>query len=96
MMPAHCPVSLLPDGMWSTVKELGLNKRPRWKRGGVPNRQRIQSKSVPSVNNAVLNVNNDSSIPVKITDRCAEKWCFETIKPQKNGSRNLFNLTKLI
>ena len=89
-------VPLLPDGVWSSLKELGLNKSPRWRRGGISNRQRIQARSVPSVNNAVLKVNNLSSIPVRITDRSTEKPCLDSKKPlQKNSSRNLLNLSKL-
>ena len=62
------------------------------------NRERIQSRLVPSVNNAVLNVNNDSSIPVRITDRSfGEKSCSDSVKAcQKHGSRNLLNLSKLM
>ena len=89
-------VSLLSDSVWSSIKDLGISKQPRWRRGGVSNRQRIYSRSVPSVNNAVLNVNNDGSIPVRITDHCAVKSCVDSQKPsQKHGSRNVFHLSRL-
>ena len=89
-------VPLLPDSVWSSLKELGLNKSLRWRRGGISNRQRIQARSVSSVNNAVLKVNSLCSIPVRITDRSAEKPCLDSKKPlQRNSSRNLLNLSKL-
>ena len=92
-------VPLLPYSVWSSVKELGLNKSPRWSRGGSSYRQRIQvqARSVPSVNNAVLEVNSGGSIPVRITDCSAKKPCLYSNKHlQKNSSRNLLNLSKLM